>query len=88
MVQPVHAAGDDYSDCIARCWGHGFSGLDASPVSHLVEPRYTRVAHSDDSFDVTLAAELLASEKEHLRAKLLEKGTGRFARCLEQTFLE
>eukprot|EP00903_Cladosiphon_okamuranus_P018631 g17149.t3 len=30
--------GDEYSDCIARCWGHGFSGLDSSPVTHLAEP--------------------------------------------------
>lgn len=50
VAQTITAAGVDYSDCIARCWGYGFSGQDASPVSHLAEPRYTLFVHSDGSF--------------------------------------
>ncbi|CAM9756937.1 unnamed protein product [Scytosiphon promiscuus] len=30
--------GDDYSNCVTRCWGAGFSGTDASPVDHVAAP--------------------------------------------------
>ena len=31
----TNVAGDDYSNCTARCWGDGFSGADASPVNFI-----------------------------------------------------